>query len=144
MASRTEHISAGPVSINHQNTVDATLKQLKYECDTWKRQLCFMREENVHLKTRLSEILKDGIADNLLEEIEFFQSRSTREDDIIGLLRNELAELDKLLVRGTFEDGTTKRIVDNKMKGLRHSITVSGEDFIKLKSELNSHILENI
>jgi hypothetical protein len=103
-----------------------------------------MREENVHLKTRLSEILKDGIADNLLEEIEFFQSRLTREDDVIGLLRNELAELDKLLVRETFENGTTKRIVDNKMKGLRHSITVSARDFTKLKSEFNNYILENI
>lgn len=144
MTSPTKDISPNHGPLSHQNTADARLKQLKYECDTWKRQLCFMREENVHLKTRLSEILKDGIADNLLEEIEFFQSRLTREDDVIGLLRNELAELDKLLVRETFENGTTKRIVDNKMKGLRHSITVSGRDFTKLKSEFNNYILENI
>lgn len=144
MTSPMEHISGNQGSLSHQIIANAKLKQFKHECDTWKRQLCFMRDENVHLKTRLSEILKDGFADNLLEEIEFFQNRFTSEDEAIGFLRNEVAELDKLLVREMFDDGNTKKKVDSKLKGLRSSIAVSERNFIKLKSEFNSYILENI
>lgn len=139
-----EHIPGNHGSPGHQNIADARLKQLKHECDTWKRQLCFMRDENVHLKTRLSEILKDGIVYYLLEEIEFFQNRFTSEDDAIGLLRNEVAEFDKLLVKEMFVDGITSKKVDSKLKGLRNSIAVSERNFTKLKSEFNSYILENV
>lgn len=139
-----EHIQANHGSPGRQSIADAKLKQLKHECDTWKRQLCSMMEENVHLKTRLSEILKDGIADNLLEEMEFFQNRFTTEDDAIGLLRNEVAEVHKILVKEMFDDGITKKKVDTKMKGLRNSIAVSERNFTKLKSEFNSYILENV
>ena len=136
------------ISVNHgsrdqQKKIDFK-KQLKYECDTWKRQLCFMLEENIWLKTRLSEILKDGIDDNLLDQIENFQSRSIREDDIIVLLRNEIAGLDKLVEREMFEDGIIMKRVDSKIKSLRHNITAAERDFSKLKSEFNSYILENI
>ena len=128
----------------HQNIGSEILKQLRYECDTWKRQLCFISEENVRLKTRLSEILKDGIDDNFLEEIENFQNRFIREDDVIGVLRNEVADLDKLLASEIFEDGNTVKKADNKIKSLRHNVTETEKDFIKLKSEFNNYILENI
>ncbi|HJS53526.1 MAG TPA: hypothetical protein VJ765_03250 [Chitinophagaceae bacterium] len=138
------------ISVNHeyrnqQKKIDFKIKQLKYECDTWKRQLCFMLEENVWLKTRLSEILKDRIDNNLLDQIEHFQSRFIREDDVIGLLRNEIANLNKLLVaREMFEDGIIMKKVNRKIKNLRHNITATERDFSNLKSEFNSYILENI
>ena len=104
-----------------------------------------MLEENVWLKTRLSEILKDRIDNNLLDQIEHFQSRFIREDDVIGLLRNEIANLNKLLVaREMFEDGIIMKKVNRKIKNLRHNITATERDFSNLKSEFNSYILENI
>ena len=50
------------------------LKQLKYESDTWKRLLDFMMDENIQLKNRLSEVLKDQFDKNLLDDVERFQS----------------------------------------------------------------------
>ena len=80
------------------------LKQLQYERDTLKRLLEFRRDENVHMKNRLSEVLQDKFDKNLLKGIEFFQSTFLKEDELIGLLRNDFAELNKLLVIEIFEN----------------------------------------
>ncbi len=120
------------------------LKQLQYEAETWKRLLGFMVDENIHLKNRLSEILKDRFDKNLLDEVESFQSRFVKEDEMIGLLRNEVAELDKLLAREIFEDGSLIHKVDKKLKTLRSNISNAEKQFGKLKTEFNSYLSENI
>lgn len=120
------------------------LKQLQYESDTWKRLLGFIMEENSYLKNRISEILKDKFNKNLLEELEGFQSRVVKEDGLIGLLRNDVAELDKLLEREIFEDGKIIKEIGKTLKRLRNNIIVIEKQFGKLKLEFNSFLLENI
>lgn len=86
-------------------TAELKLKQLQFESNTWKRLLRFMMEENNHLKNRIAEILKDDFDKNLLKEIENFQSNFIKQDELINLLRNDAADLDKLLIPEIFEDG---------------------------------------
>jgi regulator of replication initiation timing len=120
------------------------LKQLQYESDSWKRLLGFIMDENIHLKNRLSEVLKDKFDNNLLEEVEGFQSSFIKEDELIGLLRNDVAELDKLLVREIFEDGKIANEIDKKLNRLRNNITIAEKQFGKLKVEFNSYLSENV
>lgn len=120
------------------------LKQLQYESDTWKRLLGFIMEENSYLKNRISEILKDKFNKNLLEELEGFQSRVVKEDGLIVLLRNDVAELDKLLEREIVENGKIIKEIDKTLKRLRNNIIVIEKQFGKLKLEFNSFLLENI
>jgi regulator of replication initiation timing len=120
------------------------LKQLQYESDSWKRLLGFIVDENIHLKNRLSEVLKDKFDNNLLEEVEGFQSSFIKEDELIGLLRNDVAELDKLLVREIFEDGKIANEIDKKLNRLRNNITIAEKQFGKLKVEFNSYLSENV
>ncbi|MFM9911682.1 MAG: hypothetical protein ACKVOW_20340 [Chitinophagaceae bacterium] len=120
------------------------LKQLQYEADTWRRVVGFMMEENIHQKNRLSEILKDKFDKNLLEEVERFQSWFVKEDELISLLRNEMAELDKLLVREIFEDGAIMNKVIGKLKYLRNNITAAEKEFSRLKAAFNSYLSENV
>jgi hypothetical protein len=120
------------------------LKQLQYECDTWKRLFGFILDENIHLKNRLSEILKNGFDRNLLEEMENFQNRFIKEDDRIGLLRHEVVELDKLLKREIYEDGQIITDINIKLSKLRNNIINAEKEFGKLKMEFNNYLLENI
>ena len=120
------------------------LKQLQYESDTWKRLLGFMMDENIHLKNRLSEVLKDKFDKNLLVEIEGFQNNFIKEDELIGLLRNDVAGLDKLLEREIFEDGKIVNEIDRRLKNLRNNIVYAEEQFGKLKLEFNNYLSENI
>jgi len=120
------------------------LKQLQYENETWKRLLGFMKDENVYLKTRLSELLKDNFDKNLLEEVENFQSRFIKEDELIGLLRNDAAELDRLLEREIFEDGQILNQVEKQLKKLRRNIKIAQRQFARLKLEFNNYLSENM
>src|SRR6478672_10328077 len=97
---------------------DLKLKQLEYEADTWKRLLSFMMDENIHLKNRLSEFLRHTFAKNYLEEIENFQSRFLKQDELICLLRNDLAEVEKLLVREILVDGKILDEINRKLNKL--------------------------
>jgi len=116
------------------------LEQLKYESDTWKRLLGFMRDENIHMKNMLSEVLKYKFDKNLLEEAESFQNSFLKEDDLIGLLRNDIAELDKLLEMIIFEDGKITNGIDMKLHKLRNNIIIAERQFGELKSAFNNYL----
>jgi hypothetical protein len=118
------------------------LKQLQHESDTWKRVLGFMSDENVHLKNRLSEILKTNDNKSLLVKAEGFQNNFVREDEVIRLLRNDIAVFDKLLVREIFEDGIVMNDLVKKLKLIRSNINKTEKGFNKLKLEFNNYLLE--
>lgn len=123
---------------------DLKIRQLQYESDTWKRLLGFIVEENVRLKNRLSEVLQDKFDKSLLEEVENFQTKFVKEDELVFLLRNDVAEYDKLLTRASFENGSLYCEIDNKLKKLRSTMPDAENQFGKLKSDFNSYLSENI
>ena len=120
------------------------LKQLQHESDTWKRSLAFMIDENIQLKNRLADILRTEFDKSLLDDIEVFQTNFLREDEMISLLRKDVATLDKLLVREIFEDGKIADNVNRMLKEIRRNISIAETHFGKLKSEFNSYLLENL
>ena len=119
------------------------MKQLQHENDAWKRMLGFLMDENIHLKNRLSEVLKDSSDKNLLYELENFQSQFINKDELINVLRNDASEIDKLLVKEIFEDGIVMKKVCTDLKKLRTNIEAAERQFSKLKSEFNSFLMEN-
>jgi glutaredoxin 2 len=120
------------------------LKQLQYESDTWKRLLGFMTEENIHLKNRLSEILKGRFSNIMLEDAEGFQNRFVRADELIGMMRDDVALLDRLLEKKTFEDGQIAKDITRALKNIRRNMTVAEKQFAKLKMDFNSYLSENV
>ena len=120
------------------------LKQSQYECDTWKRLLAFMMEENIYRKNRIAEILKHKFNKDLLPEVENFQNRFIKEDELINILRDDIAELDKLLLRRDFEDGKIIKEIERKQNRLRNNMLVAEKNFNKLQAEFNSYLSENV
>jgi hypothetical protein len=120
------------------------LKRLQFESDAWKRLLCFMMDENVFLKNMLSEILKDEFDKKQLGQIEDFQNRFIKEDEVISLLRNDVAELDKLFKREVFEGGRIIKQVETKLEKMRNNIRIAEKRFSMLKSDFNSYMAENM
>ena len=123
---------------------DLKLKQVQYEKETWKRLMTFMTEENICLKNRLSDVLKDTFNNNLLDQLECFQTRFIKADKLMGLLRHELAELEELLARRTPEDDNTMINIRTKLITLRNILTNAEREFTKLKLDFNSYLSENI
>ena len=109
------------------------LEQLRFESDTWKRNLAFMTEENIHLKSRLSEILKKKIDKTLLPSAEEFNSSFLKHDDLIKVLRNDISGFDQLLTREQFENGAIIKTVESQLEVIRNNIKVTEERFNTLK-----------
>jgi regulator of replication initiation timing len=130
--------------IKLDNISNFKLKQLQYEIDTWKRLLGFMIEENIHLKIRLSEVLKNKFDHNLLEEVEDFYNKIIKEDDLFLLLRNEINELDKLFDNIIFKEEDVLIKANRKFKRFRNNINATEKQFGKLKMNFNNYLLENI
>ncbi|MBK7123893.1 MAG: hypothetical protein IPH68_14545 [Chitinophagaceae bacterium] len=122
----------------------AKLTQLQFETVSWQRLLDFMTDENIHHKNRLSEILKDRFDKNLLEEVDGFQNRFIRMDELIALLRHDHAEARKILQRETYADPLIQKKITGCMKKLRKNMITAEEQFGKLQSAFNHFLIENI
>lgn len=120
------------------------LVQLQNESDAWKRQLVFITEETINLKSRISEVLKETDDNEILDSLENFQTSLIKEDELILLLRDDVREYDKLLTKEKFEDGWLERRCLNKTNELRRSIFLAAEKFESLKSAFYSYLTENI
>jgi hypothetical protein len=123
---------------------DIKLTQLRYESETWKRLLEFMMDENIQLKYRLSDVLKNNFDKQFLEQLENFQSNFVKEDNLISVLRNDVAELDKLLSWEVVEDVKLLKELDKKMKVTRNNINNAETQFSQLKSAFISYLSENM
>ncbi|HRP54782.1 hypothetical protein [Agriterribacter sp.] len=109
------------------------LEQLLFESDTWKRALTFMTEENIRLKSRLSEILQKKIDKALLPRAEEFNSSFLKHDDLIKVLRNDISRFDKLLTREQFEEGSVIIVVESGLEIIRKNIKEAKERFSALQ-----------
>ncbi len=120
------------------------LEQFRHENETWKRSLEFIVEENIILKNRLADILKEtnNNDEGLLERLENFQNHFLKEDEIIKFLRKEISEEDKLLTQEIYVDGNLYKDIRMKQKKLRKGIEIVEQRFNKLKQEFNTYIGE--
>lgn len=123
---------------------ELSLKQLRYEINTWKRLLDFTMEENIRFKNRLSEILEYRFNTALLEDVEKFQNRFIQQDEIISLLSNEILETEKLLEGRIYRNGTIIPAADKKLKRIRKNMITAEKRFGRTKSMFNHFLAENI
>lgn len=119
------------------------LQQFKHESESWKRMLEFMQQENVHLKTRLAEVLKKDVKEDFLEKAEYFQSCFLHIDERIAFLRSDIAEINKMVLMELFHDGHLKDLV-KKQKKIREDMSVEDEIFKKLKFEFDRYLTESV
>jgi hypothetical protein len=116
-------------------------KQLQFECNTWKRMLSFMMEENVYLKNRLSEILADAGTSERLVEIEDFQSRFLRSDELIRILRNDVAELEQFISDQKEDAVSENPQIHSKLSCIRLNIPLVQRQEERMKAEFNNFLL---
>jgi chromosome segregation ATPase len=140
----TSHIITYNQQFHLNNLPALKLKQLQHESERWKRLLDFIMNENIHLKNRLSEILKDQFDEKLLAEVEDFQNTFLKEDQLIEFLRNEVAELEELFLNEKADSDTIENEIDKKLNRLTDNMITIEREFGKLQHKFNSYISQNI
>ena len=123
---------------------DLKLLQLGYEIETCKRLLNFITDENVHLKNRLSAVLKDNFEKNMLEEMDNYLSKFVAQDELINLLKNDISKIEKQLWGKIHEDGEIMKDIYLGLRLLQSNILTTVELFIKLSEDFNNFLSERL
>ena len=123
---------------------DLKLKQIQHEVETWKRLLLYMQDENVHLKNRLSEVLKDRFDKKMLEVIEVFQSKFIIQDDLINSLKKEVAAIEETLYPKTNPTENIAHPSEKSIAAIRKNLQLSEKIFAGIKTDFNQYLLRNI
>ena len=121
-----------------------SLIQLQYEIASWKRLLDFIINENIYFKIQLSVVLKGKIDPQMLEESEGLQNRFIKEDEWVGLLRSEVAEVEQMLNKTIAENQVSNDQLDQNVKKLRNSIHNTEKQFETLREAFISYLSENV
>ena len=106
--------------------------------------LGFMMEENILLKNRLSEVLKESGGNGMLEDLDQFQTRFIEQDQRIAFLRSEIAEIDRLLRREIFEDPKTTGYVEERVLELRAHLKLVEDEFSRMKTDFLKYLADQI
>lgn len=117
-----------------------TLKQLLYEAASWRRLLIFLSDENNLLKDRLSEVLKDRGSDMQLADAERFQSSFVQEDELLQVLKMEIAEIERLARAFGNKEISHQRIIERKLKSFRSNILYFESQFGRLQTVFNDYL----
>jgi hypothetical protein len=122
-----------------QNGINTNLRaQMLHELETWLRTLNYIQQENIHLKNRLAEIIKNGMDDTLLEQVEYFQNQFLNKDAITLLLRQDIA-----IERGLNGDLSNKKILKKHDK-LRKDMSMMESEFSRLKFDFNNYLSRSL
>lgn len=123
---------------------DLKLKQIQHEVETWRRLLLYMQEENIHLKNRLSEVLKDRFDKKMLQEVEEFQNKFIKQDNLITSLKKEVAIIEEYI---HFKKNLSLEIINPSEKniaGIRYNVEVAEKKFAVLKTGFNHYLSASI
>jgi predicted RNase H-like nuclease (RuvC/YqgF family) len=119
------------------------VSQFRSENETWNRTLESLTEEDVNLKMRLSEILKNMDRDDgLLERIEHFHNRLLKINESIAFLRSEVSKIEKQLFQDFFINTEFFSELRHCQKKIRKDMEIVEFDFHILKFDLNNFIGE--
>ncbi|WP_407527625.1 hypothetical protein PDL71_07690 [Lacibacter sp. MH-610] len=129
------------MSITNKNT-KKILSQYRHENDSWKRYLQFIQQENNFLKNRLSQVLQLDTDVDFLERAEFFQSKFLAEDETVHLLRQDVHEIEHLLLKDMSDDNNSMNNLRKKFWKLSRDMETVERQFNKLKSDFNTFLLD--
>ena len=119
---------------------DLKLRQIKYEIETCKWLLNFITDENVYLKNRLAEVVKESFEINMLAEMEIYLGKSLAQDEYVNLLRNDVAKIEQRLWAAPNEESEIVNYIYPNVRLLRSNILKTEALAIKLFEEFNNFI----
>lgn len=124
--------------------IDLKLKQIQHEVETWQRMLLYMQDENIHLKIRLSEVLKDRFDKKMLEVVEGFQSKFIMQDDLMNSLKKEVAAIEESVYPKKYLSTIIKAPSEKVITAIRDNLEIAEKMFVDVRAAFNHYLSENI
>lgn len=113
-------------------------EHIKQDQMTWLKSLENLRQENVYLKNRLAEIIKNEVSSELLEKAEYFLGLFLDKDAVISLLRRDIAHW-YAANTASAHNGELKDILQEQTK-LKNDVERLEKEFVTVKSAFNKFL----
>lgn len=122
--------------------MSAQLDQYQHENMTWVRSLEFFKQENAHLKDRLTAVVDKTSDKYFLAQAEHFQNQFIIKDEFIDELKHDINEQSRMI-----QDYSKKAMVNGSadsftamQERLRDQMQYLEKDFGDLKKEFNNYL----
>ena len=124
--------------------MSAVLDQYQFENLTWGRSLDFFKQENAHLKDRLTEVVDITSDKNFLAQAEHFQNQFIIKDEFIDELKHDVNEQVRMIKDYTKKN--TKCSIDfcGIQEKLREQMQYLEKDFMELRNEFYEYIKKSL
>ena len=115
--------------------------QVVQECMAWERLLDFFKQENSHLKTRLSEVLDNKTDKDFLALAEHFQNQFILKDEFVDEMSHDVREQEKTLVVVAEKKANIEERLIKKQQKIRNEMEFLEKDFNRMKNEFNKYLV---
>ena len=105
---------------------------IKVEREQWLQTLEHMLQDNIYMKNKLAEIIKEDISAASLERAEYFHNELLNKDAIVALLRYDIIHQSRISVTDVNENA-----VSQKHEKLRSDMQMMEAEFGRLLNEFN-------
>ncbi len=115
--------------------------QVVQECMAWERLLDFFKQENSHLKIRLSEVLDNKTDKDFLALAEHFQNQFILKDEFVDEMSHDVREQEKTLVVVAEKKANIEERLIKKQQKIRNEMEFLEKDFNRIKNEFNKYLV---
>lgn len=133
-------------SINKKTAMSGSNKteQFLHENITWKRLLEFFIQENIFLKTRLSQVVDRETDIVFIANAEHFQNEFILKDEVMHDIESDIKEQEKNLALGYKQKKSPDYKTCKRQEKLRNEILYLEKEFSDLKNQFNQYLLSNV
>lgn len=124
--------------------MSAVLDQYQFENLTWGRSLDFFKQENAHLKDRLTEVVDKTSDKSFLAQAEHFQNQFIIKDEFIDELKHDVNEQVKLIRECKRKNTTNSIDFCGIQEKLREQMQYLEKDFMELRNEFYEYIVKSL
>ena len=115
--------------------------QVLQECMAWERLLDFFKQENSHLKIRLSEVLDNKTDKDFLALAEHFQNQFILKDEFVDEMSHDVREQEHNLLILADKKATIEERLIKKQQKIRNEMEFLEKDFNRIKNEFNKYLV---
>lgn len=108
------------------------------ETKSWEQLLYMLKQENIYLKTKLSEVVDPSTDKDFLALAEQFQNQFILKDEFMDELLHDVREQQQKLQK--INDPATDEKLQKKHKKLRNEIGYLNKDFVRIKNEFINYL----
>jgi len=119
------------------HTKIAYLSDLKFNLDTWKRELKFHKDEMENFEDKLEEIASREYNTRALKPLETFQNRIMIEKDVISKLIHRINHKMKNINNADFNES-----IDGTLQNEQHTLRDDMRTYIKLHYDLKEEMMD--